>query len=278
MWCGMRFGWIVFLALAACAWLALRSTAMEMWQEEIRTRLSLLPNALTRLATLRLPEEIREDFADEWQAELAFVLRDTDGLPLTRLFRGTRYAMGLVRSAGGIARELSGIDEAGACRDTALADVTQEISDLAELAGYRGPTACAAAGITYRQLDYWARTGLVAPSLRAEQESGTQRLYSFRDIIALKVIKRLLDCGISLGEIRAAVADLLIRDVNDLARLTLVSDGHSVYEVTSTDEVVDLLADGQGVFGIALGRVWEEVDRVLAAFPGWAEAAVSPQE
>ena len=68
--------------------------------------------------------------------------------------------------------------------------------------GYRGPTACSAAGITYRQLDYWARTGLVEPSVRPAHGSGSQRLYSFRDILLLKVVKRLLDTGVSLQNIR----------------------------------------------------------------------------
>jgi DNA-binding transcriptional MerR regulator len=124
-------------------------------------------------------------------------------------------------------------------------------------AGYRGPTACAAAGITYRQLDYWARTALVEPSVQSAHGSGSQRLYSFRDILVLKVVKRLLDTGISLQQIRAA----------DLAQVTLMSDGVSVYECTSPDEVVDLLAGGQGVFGIALGRVWSEVAGELAEMP-----------
>jgi DNA-binding transcriptional MerR regulator len=133
--------------------------------------------------------------------------------------------------------------------------------------GYRGPTACAAAGITYRQLDYWARTGLVEPTVRAAHGSGSQRLYSFRDICVLKVVKRLLDTGISLQQIRTAVLALRDRGADDLARLTLMSDGVSVYECTSTDEVVDLLAGGQGVFGIALGRIWREVDGTLAELP-----------
>src|ERR1700752_630648 len=123
--------------------------------------------------------------------------------------------------------------------------------------GYRGPTECSAAGITYRRLDYWARTGLVEPSVRAAHGSGSQRLYSFRDILVLKVVKRLLDTGISLQQIRAAVDHLRDRGPADLARLTLMSDGVTVYECTSADEVVDLLAGGQGVFGIALGRVWQ---------------------
>jgi DNA-binding transcriptional MerR regulator len=112
--------------------------------------------------------------------------------------------------------------------------------------GYRGPTACAAAGITYRQLDYWARTGLVEPSVRAAHGSGSQRLYSFRDILVLKVVKRLLDTGISLQQIRAAVQHLRDRGSADLAQVTLMSDGVSVYECTSADEVVDLLQGGQG--------------------------------
>jgi DNA-binding transcriptional MerR regulator len=133
--------------------------------------------------------------------------------------------------------------------------------------GYRGPTACHAAGITYRQLDYWARTGLVEPSVRAAHGSGSQRLYSFRDILVLKVVKRLLDTGISLQQIRAAVQHLRDRGSEDLAEVTLMSDGVSVYECTSPDEVVDLLAGGQGVFGIALGRVWQEVAGQLAELP-----------
>ena len=144
--------------------------------------------------------------------------------------------------------------------------------------GYRGPTACAAAGITYRQLDYWARTGLVEPSVRAAHGSGSQRLYSFRDICVLKVVKRLLDTGISLQQIRAAVTHLRDRGSADLARLTLMSDGVTVYECTSTDEVVDLLAGGQGVFGIALGRIWQEVDGTLAELPAERAEKAGPQE
>lgn len=141
------------------------------------------------------------------------------------------------------------------------------LPDLDENTGYRGPTACRAAGITYRQLDYWARTGLVAPSIRSATGSGTQRLYSFRDILVLKVVKRLLDTGVSLQQIRAAVEHLRERGVADLAQVTLMSDGASVYECTSPDEVFDLVQGGQGVFGIAVGRVWREVEGSLAEFP-----------
>ncbi|MGH8824647.1 MAG: MerR family transcriptional regulator [Jiangellaceae bacterium] len=134
--------------------------------------------------------------------------------------------------------------------------------------GYRGPTACAAAGITYRQLDYWARTGLVEATVRPASGSGTQRLYSFRDILVLKIVKRLLDTGVSLQQIRQAVRHLRDRGVEDLAGITLMSDGASVYECTSADEVVDLVQGGQGVFGIAVGRVWREVEATLVEMPG----------
>jgi DNA-binding transcriptional MerR regulator len=143
----------------------------------------------------------------------------------------------------------------------------EEVAMRPEDIGYRGPTACMAAGITYRQLDYWARTGLVEPTVRAAQGSGSQRLYSFRDILVLKVVKRLLDTGISLQQIRTAVSHLRQQGTTDLAQVTLMSDGVSVYECTSPDEVVDLLQGGQGVFGIAIGRVWQEVEGTLAELP-----------
>jgi len=151
-----------------------------------------------------------------------------------------------------------------------------DVSPLPQDAGYRGPTACNAAGITYRQLDYWARTGLVEPSVRGASGSGTQRLYSFRDILLLKVIKRLLDAGISLQQIRTAVHHLRARGTDDLTRVTLMSDGASVYECTSSDEVIDLLQGGQGVFGIAIGGVWREIEGSLAELP--SERAISDDD
>ncbi|WP_166356310.1 MerR family transcriptional regulator [Phytoactinopolyspora limicola] len=144
--------------------------------------------------------------------------------------------------------------------DTAVSPVPDDV-------GYRGPTACNAAGITYRQLDYWARTGLVEPTVRSAKGSGSQRLYSFRDVLVLKIVKRLLDTGVSLQQIRQAVNHLRERGVEDLAGITLMSDGASVYECTSADEVVDLVQGGQGVFGIAVGRVWREVEATLVELP-----------
>ena len=143
-----------------------------------------------------------------------------------------------------------------------------DVRSLPEDIGYRGPTDCAAAGITYRQLDYWARTGLVEPGIRAASGSGTQRLYGFRDVLVLKIVKRLLDTGVSLQQIRVAVQHLRDRGIDDLAQITLMSDGASVYECTSADEVIDLVQGGQGVFGIAVGRVWREIEGSLADLPG----------
>ena len=136
-----------------------------------------------------------------------------------------------------------------------------------ELVGYRGPSACQIAGITYRQLDYWARTSLVVPSIRGAAGSGSQRLYSFKDILVLKIVKRLLDTGISLQNIRVAVDHLRQRGVRDLANITLFSDGTTVYECTSAEEVVDLLQGGQGVFGIAVSGAMRELTGAIADFP-----------
>ncbi len=136
-----------------------------------------------------------------------------------------------------------------------------------ELAGYRGPTACQVVGITYRQLDYWARTDLVVPSIRGASGSGSQRLYSFKDLLVLKVVKRLLDAGVSLQNIRVAVDHLRARGVRDLANITLLSDGTTVYECTSAEEVVDLLQDGQGVFGIAISGAMREITGSIRDLP-----------
>jgi DNA-binding transcriptional MerR regulator len=136
-----------------------------------------------------------------------------------------------------------------------------------ETVGYRGPTACAAAGISYRQLDYWARTDLVVPSVRSAAGSGSQRLYSFKDVLVLKVVKRLLDTGVSLQNIRIAVDALRKRGVEDLAGITLLSDGTTVYECTSNEEVVDLLRGGQGVFGIAVSGALRELVGSLSLLP-----------
>ncbi|KHO29524.1 transcriptional regulator, MerR family [Corynebacterium minutissimum] len=162
-------------------------------------------------------------------------------------------------------------DDCGSYVQESLFDIGPD-----EELGYRVPIACQVAGITYRQLDYWARTDLVKPSIRTARGSGSQRLYSFKDVLVLKIVKRLLDTGISLQNIRLAVESLRDRGVNDLAELTLVSDGTTVYECRSNDEVIDLLAGGQGVFGIAVPGILKELSGTITSFP--AERIVEEDE
>ncbi len=131
--------------------------------------------------------------------------------------------------------------------------------------GFRGPQVCALVGITYRQLDYWARTGLLRPSLAEARGSGSKRRYSYRDVLELKVIKQLLDAGVSLQSARRAV-DCLRQDLGvDLAAANLVLTGTGSVLARSEGEVVDLLAGGQGVFNIVpLSGVVGELDADIA--------------
>lgn len=139
-----------------------------------------------------------------------------------------------------------------------------------EKGGYRAPQVCKLVGITYRQLDYWARTGLITPSVQAAHGSGSQRLYGFGDIVQLKVVKRLLDAGMSLKKIRTAM-DILreqLQSETPLTDVTLLSDGTTIYAAHSPDEVVDVFQRGQGVFGIAVGPVQQELEgEILRLFP-----------
>ncbi len=135
---------------------------------------------------------------------------------------------------------------------------------MAETDGYRVPEVCNVVGISYRQLDYWARTGLVSPSIRAAGGSGTQRLYSFTDLVTLKVIKQLLDTGVSLRKIRSAIHYLRDNMKKQPVGTTLMSDGNRIYQVESAEEIIDLLQKGQGVFAIALDRVWTDLEGAVA--------------
>ncbi|MPZ86508.1 MAG: MerR family transcriptional regulator [Nitriliruptorales bacterium] len=114
-------------------------------------------------------------------------------------------------------------------------------------------------GITYRQLDYWTTTGLVRASVRDAEGSGSQRLYSFEDIVQLKLIRRLLDAGVSLKRIRSAVDFVRDRGLS-LRDVTLVSDGSTVYALDDDRQLIDLLQQGQGVFAIAVSPVYAETE------------------
>jgi DNA-binding transcriptional MerR regulator len=142
--------------------------------------------------------------------------------------------------------------------------------------GFRGPQVCNIVGISYRQLDYWARTKLVPPSIRPAQGSGSQRLYSFNDLVDLKLIKNLLETGVSLQRVREAI-DYLHALGHDLTGVTIASDGTSVYACKSPEEVYDLLKGGQGVFGIAIDPVLEELQGSVSALRA-REVSERPEE
>lgn len=140
--------------------------------------------------------------------------------------------------------------------------------------GYRAPQVCRMVGITYRQLDYWARTGFMVPSLQQARGSGSQRLYSFADLVQLKVIKKLLDAGMDLRRIRTAFAALSGGETSwswEDGEVTLASDGASIYALRSPEQVIDLLRKGQGVFGVALGPLVEEVAGEVYQLAGTSE-------
>ena len=128
--------------------------------------------------------------------------------------------------------------------------------------GYRAPQVCRIVGITYRQLDYWARTGFMVPSLQQARGSGSQRLYSFADLVQLKVVKRLIDAGMDVRRIRRAFSELSRQHRSWSwadGQITLVSDGASIYALKSPEEIIDIFKRGQAVLGVVLGPVVEEI-------------------
>ena len=142
--------------------------------------------------------------------------------------------------------------------------------------GFGSPQVCKIVGITYRQLDYWDRTGLLGPSMKAAAGSGTQRKYSFQDIVTLRVVKGLLDSGTTLQKIRQAF-DHLEEEIGEdwrLQDITLIGDGTTIYAAHSMEEVVDLLRRGQGGFGIAVQPVVDEVrGEIHRLYPDQADLA-----
>jgi DNA-binding transcriptional MerR regulator len=140
--------------------------------------------------------------------------------------------------------------------------------------GYRGPQVCKIVGITYRQLDYWARTDLVRPSICDANGSGTQRLYSYTDLVELRVIKQMLDAGIALQSARKAVESL--RNFGeDLASVRIVIQGATVVLAETDQQVMDLMREGQGVLNIVpLAPVVETISAaVQPSLDGAARAA-----
>ena len=144
--------------------------------------------------------------------------------------------------------------------------------------GYRGPQVCSIVGITYRQLDYWARTGLLRPSVTDARGSGSQRRYAYTDLVQLKVIKRLLDAGVSLQQARRAI-ECLRASGEDLATANLVIDAGRSVLAHSGEEIIDLLRGGQTVLNIVpLGSVVAELQAAITELSGApAPAAGTPR-
>jgi DNA-binding transcriptional MerR regulator len=138
-------------------------------------------------------------------------------------------------------------------------------------AGFRGPQVCRIVGITYRQLDYWDRTGLSRPSLAKARGSGSQRVYAYADLVELKVIKQLLDAGVNLHQARRAIECLRESFGEDLNTANLVIAGEGSVLLRSGEEIIDLLQGGQGVFNIVpMAGVVGEVDAAIHRFAGEA--------
>jgi DNA-binding transcriptional MerR regulator len=159
---------------------------------------------------------------------------------------------------------------------TVTSSASLATSNSADAAGgYRGPQVCSIVGITYRQLDYWARTNLLRPSLADAKGSGSQRRYSYTDLVELKVIKSLLDAGVSLSASRSAV-EYLRTQGEDLANANLVLSGDSPLLVRDGGEILDLVRQGQGVLNIVpLASMRGSVDAAIhSLFGGSGEASV----
>ncbi len=135
--------------------------------------------------------------------------------------------------------------------------------------GFRGPQVCNIVGITYRQLDYWARTDLMRPSISDARGSGTQRVYAYTDLLQLKVIKQLLDAGVSLRSTRKAI-ECLRASGTDVASASLVIADDQTVLANSGEELFDLLRGGRGVLSIVLGmeKIVSEVDAGITEFTG----------
>ena len=129
--------------------------------------------------------------------------------------------------------------------------------------GYRGTVASKVAGITYRQLDYWARKQIVEPSITPSHGSGSRRLYSFKDVVILAVSKKLLDAGVNLQNVTAAISFLSQRSIGQLENVTIMCDGQNVHECTTSEEMIDLLRSGKAMFAVSVGSLWHQIETAL---------------
>ncbi|HLG01757.1 MAG TPA: MerR family transcriptional regulator [Acidimicrobiia bacterium] len=146
--------------------------------------------------------------------------------------------------------------------------------------GFRGPEVCKIVGVSYRQLDYWTRTNLIRASVAEARGSGTQRLYSYRDLVEVKVIKNLLDGGVALRQARRAVEYLREHLGEELSSVSLVIAGNNSVLAHTDGEIVDLVRRGQGVLNIMpLASLKAELDAKIHEFvPRASQNAGDPHD
>ena len=136
--------------------------------------------------------------------------------------------------------------------------------------GYTGPEVCKITGISYRQLDHWTTSSLIQASIRNLKGSGFHRIYSFQDIIQIKLVNKLREAGVSLQKIRIALKNIesILGDNINISDVSVFSDGKSIYVISDNDQMIDLLKKGQAVFGISLGPVHTEAEaEVFSLYP-----------
>jgi DNA-binding transcriptional MerR regulator len=136
--------------------------------------------------------------------------------------------------------------------------------------GYTGPEVCKITGITYRQLDHWTTSSLIKASIRNLKGSGFHRVYSFQDIIQIKLVNKLREAGVSLQKIRIALKNIesILGDNINISDVSVFSDGKSIYVISDNDQIIDLLKKGQAVFGISLGPVHTEAEaEIFSLYP-----------
>ncbi len=150
-------------------------------------------------------------------------------------------------------------------------------SDPTPVVSYSGKRAAEIVGITYRQLDYWARTDLIRPSLADAAGSGSRRRYSYQDLLELKVIKTLLDAGLRLESVREVFSYLRDQLGEDIASANLVINGKHSVVTNSGEELVDILQNGQGVLNILpLAGVKNDLDAAIVELhPDHGQAAAA---
>lgn len=143
--------------------------------------------------------------------------------------------------------------------------------------GFSGTKAAQIVGISYRQLDYWARTDLVRPSGADATGSGSRRLYTYRDLLELKIIKKLLDAGIKLESVRDVFAYLRDHVDSDITSAHIVINGNSVL-LCDGEDLIDVLRGGQGVLNVLpLSGVRDEVDSNIISLQVDSSTATAAQ-